>query len=113
MQYKLGYLFFFDIGLSVEPTLSSFKLSTLFNISLYLSNIICCVIFISDVLILLNMPLILSKNSEYGSNGDVRGAKYGENFYKFNFTYDYKFQKLVFNIIKDIVLEMKNLCEKI
>tara|TARA_B100000809_G_C15130256_1_gene528087 strand:- start:2624 stop:3385 length:762 start_codon:yes stop_codon:yes gene_type:complete len=63
--------------------------------------------------IYLSFNTSLWRNSEYGSNGDVRGAKYGENFYKFNFTYDYKFQKLVFNIIKDIVLEMKNLCEKI
>ena len=59
--------------------------------------------------ILLTFNTSLWRNSEYGSNGDVRGAKYGENFYKFNFTYDYKFQKLVFNIIKDIVLEMKTI----
>ncbi|MAT09121.1 MAG: hypothetical protein CL707_08480 [Chloroflexi bacterium] len=51
----------------------------------------------------------LWRNSEYGSRDGVcvRGAKYGENFYKFDFPYEYRLQKLVFNIIKDIAFEMK------
>jgi len=57
--------------------------------------------------ILLTFNTSLWRNLEYGSA--LGGAKFGENYYKFEFTYEYKFQKLVFNIIKDIVLEMRKL----
>jgi hypothetical protein len=58
--------------------------------------------------ILLTFNTSLWKSDNY-SSVNSRAARPEENFYKFNFTYDYKFQKLVFNIIKDIVLEMKTI----
>lgn len=49
----------------------------------------------------------LWRNSEYGSGATVSGAKYGENYYQFYFPYEYRLQREVFNIIKDIAFEMK------
>ena len=63
--------------------------------------------------ICLSFNTSLWRNLEYGSTGKIKGAKYGENYYKFEFTYEYKFQKLVFNIIKDIAFEMKKINETI
>jgi hypothetical protein len=58
--------------------------------------------------ILLTFNTSLWKSDKYLS-ANSRAARPEENYYKFEFTYEYKFQKLVFNIIKDIVLEMKTI----
>ena len=54
----------------------------------------------------LSFSTSLWKSDNY-SPANSRGARPKENFYKLDFPYEYKFQKVVFNIIKDIAFEMK------
>ncbi len=54
----------------------------------------------------LSFSTSLWKSDNY-SPAQCRGARPKENFYKLDFPYEYKFQPVVFKIIKDIAFEMK------